>query len=200
MPLTSVLDELDVDPDDVIEDDDLQDEADEAAIEDVGTEDPESVPTILDLPPFGEAQFDLLTTTDLTQGNPETGETESGITLALEAERRGELPVDDGALIDVELTNHFGEFEQGEDSTYPANVLTAFEDGTGSFTIGGADRRDADLTLGPIFDLEGVNDVESIKVDAVDDNVEIVDRTLELEGNSGSTAIEAEWTETIDDR
>ena len=199
MPLTSVLDELGADPDDIIEDEDLQDKADEAAIGDVGTEDPESVPTILDLPPFGEDQFDLLTTTDLTQGNPETGETESGITLVLAAETRRERPVDDEALIDVELTNHFGEFEQGEDSTYPANVLTAFEDGTGSFTIGGADRRDADLTLG-FFDLEGVNDVESIKIDAVDDNVEIVDRTLELDVNPGSTAIEAEFTETIEDR
>ena len=40
MPLTSVLNELGVDPDDVIGDDGLQDKADKAAIEDVGTKDP----------------------------------------------------------------------------------------------------------------------------------------------------------------
>lgn len=46
MPLTTVLDELGVDPDDVIEDDDLQDEADEEADETLDVEDPAPDPAL----------------------------------------------------------------------------------------------------------------------------------------------------------
>ena len=74
-----------------------------------------------------------------------------------------------------------------------------FSGGEGSFTIGGADSDGADLTVIFFGFLPEVNDVETIDIDAPDD-VEIVDRTLELDVNPGSTAIEAEWTETIGER
>lgn len=66
-------------------------------------------------------------------------------------------------------------------------------------TIGGADSDDADLTLGFFGFLPKVNDVETINIDAPDD-VEIVDRALELAVNPGSTAVSGEFTDTEEER
>ena len=59
MPLTSVLEELNVDPDDVITDENLQAEADEAASDDLGITDPD-----LEFPGEGE----LIVTEDENTG------------------------------------------------------------------------------------------------------------------------------------
>ena len=60
MPLTSVLDELNVDPDDVITDENLQAEADETASDDLGVTDPD-----LEFPGEGE----LIVTKDENTGD-----------------------------------------------------------------------------------------------------------------------------------
>ena len=200
MPFTNILNELGAEQ---AIPDELEDEADEAAEEDVGAEDPgPEVPTTFDLPPFGQEQFDLLTSVDLTQGNPETGERESVFRVELEVEDDDGEPLDDEtATFDVSVTDHLGTdpFDAAPNDGLGGSATVEFHSGEGSFTIGGADSDGADLTLGFFGFLPEVNDVETIDIDPPDD-VEIVDRTLELDVNPGSTAIEAEWTETIEER
>ena len=203
--IETLLDDTGVDPDEVADDGTRnamnQTVSREHEIDDDEVEPPEP-PTTFDLPPFGQEQFDLLTSVDLTQGNPETGERESVFRVELEVEDDDGEPLDDEtATFDVSVTDHLGTdpFDAAPNDGLGGSATVEFSGGEGSFTIGGADSDDADLTLGFLGSLPEVNDVETIDIDAPDD-VEIVDRTLELDENSGSTAVEAEWTETIEER
>jgi len=164
--------------------------------------DPPGPPTTFDLPPFGQEQFDLLTSVDLTQGDPETGEREDKFRVEVEVNDDDGEPLDDETVtFGVSVTDHFGTdpFDAAPNDWLGGFATVEFSDGEGSFTIGGADSDGADLTLGFLGFLPEVNDVETIEIDAPN-QVEIVDRILELDVNPGSTAIEAEWTESIEER
>ena len=204
--IETLLDDAGVDADDTIEENDRnrtnQTVGQNHDIDEGDLPDPPGTQTRFDLPPFGQEQFDLLTSVDLTQGNPETGERESVFRVELGVEDDDGDPLDDETVtFDVSVTDHLGTdpFDAAPNDGLGGSATVEFSGGEGSFTIGGADSDGADLTLGFFGFLPEVNDVETIDIDAPDD-VEIVDRTLELDVNPGSTAIEAEFTETIEDR
>ena len=158
--------------------------------------------TRFDLPEYGQEQFDLLTSTDLAAGDPTTGERESKFRIELEAEDDGGEPLDDeDVTFGVTVTDHLGTdpFFEAPNDSLSGTTTVAFDDGEGSFTIGGADSEDADLTLGFFGFLPEINDVETIQID-VPDEVEIVGRALELAVNPGSTAVSGEFTDTEEER
>ena len=162
----------------------------------------EFIQLTFDLPPFGQDQFDLLTDVDLTKGDPETGERESIFGIILEAEDDdGEPLADEEVTFDVEATDHLGTdpFDAAPNDRLGGSTTIKFEDGEGSFSIGGADSDGADLTLGFLGFLPEVNDVETIAIDAPDD-VDIVSRTLDLTVNPGTTAVESEWEDAEEER
>ena len=161
----------------------------------------EAIQLVFDLPPFGQDQFDLLTSIDLTKGDPETGERESIFGIILEAEDEDGEPLDDEAVtFDVTATNHLGTdpFDAAPNDSLVGSTTVEFEDGEESFSIGGTDSDGADLTLGFFGFLPEVNDVETIQIDAPD-GVEIVGRTLDLRVNPGTTAIDGAFEEVVED-
>lgn len=161
----------------------------------------EAIQLVFDLPPFGQEQFDLLTSIDLTKGDPDTGERESIFGIILEVEDEDGDPLDDETItFGVTVTDHLGTepFDDAPNNSLVGSTTVEFDDGQGSFSIGGADSEGADLTLGFFGFLPEVNDVETIQIDAPDD-VEIVGRTLDLTVNPGTTAIGGEFEEVEED-
>lgn len=220
--IENLLDDAGVDPDEIIEEDDRS-RANQTVGRDhnlnIGEIEPPEPPTKFDLPPFGEEQFELLTSIDLASGNPETGEKESVFGVEIIAEDRNSEPVDGDVTLDVDVTNHLDteekkdKFSEAPNNRLIGSTTVTFENGSGGFTIGGSEQDDADLTLGFFGFLPEVNDVETIKITAPD-NVKIVGRSIELtpdvtneiavasvQDSHGSTQEPKEgFTDTIEER
>jgi FlaG/FlaF family flagellin (archaellin) len=131
------------------------------------------------LPAYGSEQYERLTSRDLAAGDPTTGEHDSVFGIELTATEGGQ-PIDDNRSVEVTVTNHLGTepFDDAPNNALPGSTTVTFEDGTGAFTIGGANRSDADLTLGFLGFLPEVNDVETIQLSV--DNGTIADRMIDL--------------------
>lgn len=210
--IENLLDDAGVDPEEVASEgarDSINGSVGRSSEIDVGNVKPPSPETTFDLPSFGKDQFELLTSVDLTRGNPNTGERESVFRVGITAEDgSGSLLDGESASLGVSATNHLGTipFDDAPNNGLDGNTTVEFDSGEGSFTIGGADSDDADLTLGFFGFLPKVNDVETIEI-SPPEGVEIVDRTLELKVSSGSaldvsldsTAVDGEFTDVIEE-
>jgi len=138
-------------------------------------------PDRFEIPAAGQAQYDRLTGTDLAAGDPSTGGKDSVFGVELTGEAAG-TPLDGPTQVQVTVTNHLGTqpFDAAPNNRLIGQTTVEFEDGVGSFTIGGANRSDADLTLGFLGFLPSVNDVETIEVALSNANGTITRRVVDL--------------------
>ena len=134
-----------------------------------------------DTPAYGKAQYDQLTSTDLAAGDPSTGGEDSIFGVQLTAADNG-TALDSPTTVEVEVTDHLGTdpFDDAPNDRLIGSTTVAFDDGVGSFTIGGANRDDADLTLGFLGFLPSVNDVETIRLELTDSDATISQRVIDL--------------------
>ena len=110
-------------------------------------------PELVEVPEYGEEQYDFFLETELV--NP--------IEIVVDIDEEVEK-----TELEVAVTNHHGEFEETPTTTLSGSDDFDFEDGRGDFTIGEAGS-------GADFELWGwdINDIETLQVEATDDDIEV---------------------------
>jgi len=111
-------------------------------------------PELIEIPEYGEEQYEFFLETELVDPIE--------VVVDIDGEEVEETE------LEVAVTNHHGEFEETPTTTLRGWEDFEFGDGQGSFTIGEAGS-------GADFELWGwdINDIETLQVEATDDDVDV---------------------------